>query len=70
MPNINTINFGELLFIVLTWGVWVILGYYVAKQKRRSPLEGALLGILGPFGILIECLLPTKTDGIGSKPID
>ncbi|MGE4196031.1 MAG: hypothetical protein AB7G11_02760 [Phycisphaerales bacterium] len=34
-------------------------GLFVAAAKRRSKLEGFLLGLLfGPFGILIEALLP------------
>jgi hypothetical protein len=31
----------------------------IAYAKRRSPTEGVLLGLLlGPIGILIECLFP------------
>lgn len=35
------------------------LGSWVASQKRRSALEGAILGLLfGPLGVLVEALLP------------
>ena len=36
------------------------LGAFVAAAKARSRAEGFFLGlILGPFGLLIEALLPT-----------
>jgi len=41
--------------------VFAMLGRWVADQKHRDPNEGALLGfLLGPFGVLVELLLPTK----------
>lgn len=50
-----------LLFVVgLSCVVFAVLGAYVAKQKRRSKGEGAMLGLIfGPLGCLIEALLPT-----------
>lgn len=43
-------------FVLLASGTF---GAWVAQQKRRSGGEGFLLGCLfGPFGILIEALLP------------
>src|SRR5260370_30727836 len=48
-------------YVLLLWLpclVW--LGPYIAEQKGRNVWEGALLGLLfGPFGCLIEALLPT-----------
>ncbi|RLS37212.1 MAG: hypothetical protein DWH81_11455 [Planctomycetota bacterium] len=54
------INPFEAVLILLLYGVWIVIGGYVAQQKRRSVKEGALLGCLGPVGVLIEALLPTK----------
>lgn len=35
------------------------IGAYVAAQKRRSPVEGFLFGVLlGPFGVLAAVLMP------------
>ena|GEM_PF-4345900 len=48
------------LFLFLVWFVWVPVGAYVASQKRRSVVEGTLLGFLGPFGVIVEALLPTN----------
>lgn len=53
--------------MLLDWNVLIglavvsaCIGIYVAYQKRRSPLEGAILGaLLGPVGVLIESVLPT-----------
>lgn len=37
-----------------------VLGRFVATQKGRPSTEGFMLGLLfGPFGVLIEGLLPT-----------
>jgi hypothetical protein len=37
-----------------------LLGLYVSGQKNRSVAEGLGLGcLLGPFGVIIEALLPT-----------
>ena len=39
------------------------LGGWVAEQKKRAWSEGAFLGFLfGPFGCLIEGLLPVPAD--------
>src|SRR5262249_35618372 len=36
------------------------LGTWVARQKKRDPAEGLFLGgFFGPFGVLVELLLPT-----------
>jgi hypothetical protein len=41
------------------WLCFVGLGSWVAMQKNRSEGEGALLALIfGPFGVLIEALLP------------
>jgi peptidyl-prolyl cis-trans isomerase A (cyclophilin A) len=40
--------------------VFGALGAWIASEKRRGEGEGLLLGLLfGPFGVLIEALLPT-----------
>jgi hypothetical protein len=37
-----------------------IVGRYIAAEKGRPSTEGLLFGLLlGPFGVLIEALLPT-----------
>jgi len=50
---------------VLGFAVWIIvfglLGGWVAGQCGREQTEGFLLGaFLGPFGVLIEALLPKR----------
>ena len=46
-----------LIFIV----VWASLGIWIAEQKGRGQGEGLILGaLLGPFGVIIEALLPTS----------
>lgn len=50
-----------LLFLLALWLIFGFLGAYIAEQKKRSGTEGFLLGFLfGPFGCLIEALLPTQ----------
>ena len=52
-----------ILFIGL--GVWVafaVLAGWIATQKNRAIEEGVILGLLfGPFGTLVEALLPSMT---------
>jgi hypothetical protein len=49
------------LIIIVLWVVMSAFGFWVASQKNRNPVEGLLLGLLfGPFGVLIEALLPTN----------
>jgi len=44
------------------------LGWYAARQKNRSHLEGFLLGFwLGPFGVLIEWLLPKNSKTLSTR---
>lgn len=50
--------------LLIAFGVgWLLMGVFggwVASQKNRSGGEGFALGLLfGPFGVLIEALLPT-----------
>ena len=51
------------LTIVLVVGlpaVFAFLGDWVAEQKHRRKPEGFFLGLfLGPYGVLLEALLPT-----------
>jgi hypothetical protein len=43
---------------VIWFVLFTILGWYVAYEKRRSPWEGFIFGILlGPFGLLIVACL-------------
>jgi hypothetical protein len=40
------------------------LGACVARLRDRPPIEGALLGfVFGPFGVLVEGLLPARSRG-------
>lgn len=44
-------------------------GGWVAFQKQRDPAEGAILGLLfGPFGVLVEALLPGCPPSTGTAP--
>lgn len=44
--------------------VFGFLGLYIASQKGRSETEGFLFGfLLGPFGVVLVALLPTKEKG-------
>ena len=55
---------GMLVFFVTTVVVFgfSILGGWLAREKNRDATEGYALGFLfGPFGVLIEALLPTFT---------
>ena len=46
------------LVVCLAAGCSAIAGW-IAHEKRRSPMEGVLLGlVLGPIGILVECWYP------------
>lgn len=55
------VGWAEALFLISVYAIWIPLGGYVAKQKRRNVTEGVLLGFLGPFGVLIEALLPNNS---------
>jgi hypothetical protein len=48
--------------VIISWlVVWPALGRWVALEKNRSFREGVILGLLfGPFGVIVEALLPTK----------
>jgi hypothetical protein len=52
---------GWLLLGALVLGlVFAYLGAWVAGQKHRNATEGAVLGLVfGPFGVIVEGLLPT-----------
>lgn len=48
--------------LLIAWAVLILLGAYVANEKRRLMREGMILAALfGPFGVLIVALLPTLT---------
>lgn len=56
------------LIVVLFWAiVGALLGWYVANQKGRSASEGVILGfLLGLVGVVIEALLPTRTERVAA----
>lgn len=42
------------------WCMFAGVGWYIAVQKGRPALEGALFGFfLGPIGFIIEACMPT-----------
>ena len=50
-----------LLIVMSAFGLWI------AIQKRRSPAEGCILGLLfGPLGVLVEALLPSQPGHSGN----
>jgi hypothetical protein len=52
-----------MLLLVLLWAVFAGFGSWVARQKNRSPVEGATLGFLfGPIGVIVEAVLPQGQD--------
>jgi hypothetical protein len=59
----------EFLAIVIPlWIVMSFLGGFVAVQKHRAIAEGFVMGLLfGPFGVLVEALLPNESDQ-GTNP--
>ena len=49
-----------LIVVFLSACMFAVLGGWIACQKNRDPGEGAFLGFLfGPFGCLIEAVLPS-----------
>jgi hypothetical protein len=53
----------EILALLTCWLIFAFLGSWIAVAKRRDGPEGFLLGILfGPFGCLIEALLPNGSE--------
>ena len=45
---------------LIVWLMFGFLGRWIASQKGRSKAEGTVLGcVFGPFGCLIEAVLPT-----------
>lgn len=55
-----------LLSVVL----FALAGQYIAESKGRSPNEGAAMGLLlGPLGLLIAVLMPTRTNGGSSTTV-
>jgi hypothetical protein len=58
-----------LVIFVVMGVVFGLLGAWIASQKNRSEGEGLALGcIFGPFGALIEALMPTMQDE-GPRPL-
>ena len=51
---------GLLVTAGIVYSICAGLGVWIASAKRRSEAEGCLLGcLLGPFGVLLEALMPT-----------
>jgi hypothetical protein len=58
-----------LILIGISAAVFSGLGGWVATQKRRDTGEGMVLGLLfGPFGVLVEALLPQGGEQPGNSP--
>ena len=59
-----TLGLGFIYALLLaTIAAFGFLGKYIAELKGRSPMEGFLLGVfLGLLGVLIEAILPRKSD--------
>ena len=54
-------NWNAIIFAValVSAGIFGWLGSWVARQCGREPIEGAILGVFfGPFGVIVEGLLP------------
>jgi hypothetical protein len=47
-------------FVLILWVGSVLIGCQLSINKGRDPLEGAVLGTLGPLGLVIEILLPPR----------
>ena len=48
-----------IIAICVASGVFAAFGVWVAAQKDRSLVEGAILGLLfGPVGVIVEACLP------------
>lgn len=49
------------LFLFVDALVFCVVGAFIAREKNREMAEGALLGfLLGPLGVIVEGLLPTR----------
>ena len=62
--NMGTLS-AEVIFFtaVVSIAVFSILGCWVAIEKNRPIGEGLILGgVFGPYGVLIEALLPNKPE--------
>lgn len=58
-----------LTFVVVTCSIFGFVGIWIATQKNRDSGEGFFLGfLLGPIGLLIEAMLPTKAKGGSEIP--
>jgi hypothetical protein len=57
-----------LLIAVASGVVFGGLGWWIATQRNREPVEGLLLGaFFGPLGVLIEALLPNPRRSAGGR---
>ena len=68
LTRVETVIIPELFLVFIFWSIWPLIGGYVATQKRRSIVEGILLGLLGPLGVIIEALLPTISANTADHP--
>lgn len=52
-----------MIFVVMTWGLMGFICYKVAAKKGLNKGIWTLLGVLfGVFTLMIEILMPTKTE--------
>lgn|GEM_PF-7064156 len=50
-----------LALVVVSAIVYAVLGSWIAVQNGRRKIEGGILGfLLGPIGVLVEALLPSR----------
>jgi hypothetical protein len=54
--------------VFILWGGLIYSGAYLAEQKGRQAIEGAVLGALGPLGFIVEVLLPPVKTEDSTKP--
>jgi hypothetical protein len=47
-------------FLYMTWSTLVWASAYLAVEKGRELVEGAVLGAFGPLGFIIEVQLPSR----------
>jgi hypothetical protein len=58
-----------LLALLAAFVLHGLVGGYIAGEKNRSPGEGFVLGFaLGPLGLLVAVLMPTKPAPKPSRP--
>lgn len=50
--------------VIFAFAIWATIfgggGTYIAKQKGREAVEGFIIGLFGPLGLLVVCLMPSR----------